>query len=314
MQTQKEFAKELKKVVNKLMGEEYKVEIHCTEKVNVETLHALVIVNSDRAVSPTFYIEDLYKDYLQKRITVQEIAEYIVHAYNSHTSLPVKENELKACLNDSTWMKERLFLKLINSDKNKGLLNNSIYMDFQEFALILYIMVSNDENGVAQIRVTTKICEHFGWNEKNILNYAMENTVQLFPYKEIPLYNLVQESADSIGVPLNTDIPDIPEMTIITNNRCIHGAIVVFYPNVLKNIAEKRGTSLFLFPSSIHEFIILEDDGIFNPEELAEMVKEVNISAVSPEDVLSDNVYYYGHDSGILSVLKNGKPKKIAVL
>ena len=46
------------------------------------------------------------------------------------------------------------------------------------------------------------------------------------------------------------------------------GATTIFYPNVLKELAEKHGTSLFLLPSSIHEFLILEDNGIYNPKEL----------------------------------------------
>lgn len=91
------------------------------------------------------------------------------------------------------------------------------------------------------------------------------------------------------------------------------GATTVFYPGVLKELAEKHGTSLFLLPSSIHEFIVLEDDGIYDAKELKDMVQEVNSSAVLPEDVLSDNVYYYGYNSGALSVFHNGKLEEVVL-
>lgn len=42
MQTQKEFTKELKEAVNKLIGANYRAEVHSIEKVNIGTLQALV--------------------------------------------------------------------------------------------------------------------------------------------------------------------------------------------------------------------------------------------------------------------------------
>lgn len=91
----------------------------------------------------------------------------------------------------------------------------------------------------------------------------------------------------------------------------INGAVAAFYPGVLKGVSEKLGKSLFLLPSSIHEFIMLEDNGIYNPEQLEQMVMEVNHSAVEQEEILSDSVYYYGHTSDVLSVFSNGKFKEI---
>lgn len=58
MQTQKEFTKKLKETVNRLIGTNYKVEVHSIEKINIGTVHALVILNSGSNVSPSFYIEE----------------------------------------------------------------------------------------------------------------------------------------------------------------------------------------------------------------------------------------------------------------
>ena len=316
MQTQKQFAKELKETIKKLIGEEYKVEIYRTEKVNIEKVHALVIFNSENIVSPTFYIEKLYKKYQQGEATIQEMAESIVEVYCHNIIKSIKGNGLETHFNDKEWVKERLFLQLINSSKNKGLLNDTVHADYADLSLMLNVMVSNDEEGLYKLKVTTDMCQRFGWNEKDILNYALENTMHLFPYNVSTLHELLQKAVNSIGIFPDMNIPKVPgapEITVLTNNVCVNGATAIFYPGVLKEIAEKRGTSLFLLPSSIHEFIIMEDDGICNPEELKYMVQEVNGSAVPPEEVLSDDIYYYGLNSGILSVFKNGKLKKIAM-
>ena len=48
-----------------------------------------------------------------------------------------------------------------------------------------------------------------------------------------------------------------------------------------------------VLPSSIHEVLILPDNGFFEVPALNEMVKEVNETQVPDEDILSDHVYYY---------------------
>lgn len=186
MQTQKEFANELKETVNKLMGERYRVEMHRTEKVNVETVCALVISNGRSNISPSFYIEKLYSDYQQGKATIQKMAESIVHTYFHNTNLFVKEKEFKTHFNDMKWIKKRLFLQLINSSKNRKLLKNYIYMDFSGLSLVLYVMISNDEDGIGKVRITKAMLDNFGWKEKKILSYALKNTIRLFPYEEFP--------------------------------------------------------------------------------------------------------------------------------
>lgn len=311
MQTQKEFTKELKETVNKLIGANYRAEVHSIEKVNIGTLQALVILGNDSNISPSFYIEELYKSYLQGKATIEEMAKDIVESYCHNIILSIKENRPEIYFNDREWVQERLFLQLINSSKNKKLLKDSVHLDCNELSLVLYILATDDESGIGKVRVTKSMLDNFRWDEKNILSYALENTVSLFPYKEFPLYELLSKITDCTDIP-NIDITKgEPEIMVLTNSRGMFGATTIFYPNVLKELAEKHGTSLFLLPSSIHEFLILEDNGIYNPKELKDMVQEVNSSAVSPEEVLSDNIYYYGRSSGMLSVFHNGKPEKV---
>jgi len=46
-------------------------------------------------------------------------------------------------------------------------------------------------------------------------------------------------------------------------------------------------------PSSIHELLIIPDNGNFDLKSLENMVKEVNATTVDPADQLTDNVYHY---------------------
>lgn len=54
--------------------------------------------------------------------------------------------------------------------------------------------------------------------------------------------------------------------------------------------------------SSTHEVLLVKESEGFSPEELRNMVSEVNISTVSPEDLLSFKIFRY--DGRTLSAVK----------
>ena len=71
------------------------------------------------------------------------------------------------------------------------------------------------------------------------------------------------------------------------------GAKVLAYPGFFEHAAAVVGGSYYILPSSIHELIILADDGTSTVEELQNMVREINQTEVSESDFLSDEVYHY---------------------
>ena len=67
----------------------------------------------------------------------------------------------------------------------------------------------------------------------------------------------------------------------------------MLYENVLSELAKRIGDSFYLLPSSVHEFIAVGEEFVNSPEELIAMVKEVNMTQVRPDEVLTDSVYYF---------------------
>ena len=57
--------------------------------------------------------------------------------------------------------------------------------------------------------------------------------------------------------------------------------------------AERLGGDFFVLPSSIHEVLLVKDDGNASLPELKNMVEEVNATQVAPEEKLTDSVYHY---------------------
>ena len=83
------------------------------------------------------------------------------------------------------------------------------------------------------------------------------------------------------------------KMYVLGNDKKLFGAAAMFYQGVLEEFSEKQQKSFYVLPSSVHEVILIPDDGMVNGEELWKMVCEINATQVDPEEVLTDSVYYF---------------------
>ena len=99
--------------------------------------------------------------------------------------------------------------------------------------------------------------------------------------------------AEMMGMPEEMMADMAPPMYVATNQDKVHGAAVMFYTDFMDQAAKELGGDIFILPSSVHEVLILPDDGNMDAQELKEMVTSINASEVSPEDRLTDSVYHY---------------------
>jgi len=93
---------------------------------------------------------------------------------------------------------------------------------------------------------------------------------------------------------------DVPQLMVLTNDQALYGAGALFYPGQLDTIASQIGSDYFVIPSSIHEVLILPDDGTIDRHAIESMIQEVNMTAVAPEERLSDHAYHYDAKDHIL--------------
>ncbi len=63
----------------------------------------------------------------------------------------------------------------------------------------------------------------------------------------------------------------------------------------------------YILPSSIHETIVVPDDGNTKRQDLEAMVKAVNQNQVAPEERLTNSVYHYDTKIRCLSWQKHLK-------
>lgn len=95
------------------------------------------------------------------------------------------------------------------------------------------------------------------------------------------------------------------DIMIVTNSLMSYGAIKVLYSQNVKDFAKEHG-GCYVIPSSIHECLLIGKDHADETGCMAdgdEMIREINCSEVSPEEVLSDHLYFMDED-GELSFVK----------
>ena len=192
--------------------------------------------------------------------------------------------------------KKSLFVKLVNTERNESLVEQSISKEFLDLSAVVRVVLKMDKEGMASMALSKGDAEILGMTEEEIYAAALANTLRLFPPK---LMNLGRYVEMSIGaeLPLGED-----EVTtyILTNQKEVDGAIYFMSPEVVGAIAEALEDDLYILPSSVNEVLLIRaselEDGV---DELKEMVRDANETVVSEKDTLSYSVYHYDKENGI---------------
>ena len=69
-------------------------------------------------------------------------------------------------------------------------------------------------------------------------------------------------------------------------------------------LADRLGSDLLILPSSVHEVLLLPDDGIQSYDFYRRMVNEVNMTQVDLEEILSFNLYRYDREKEEIEMIE----------
>ena len=301
-----EFKEKIKEDIKDYMDEKYKdcgVVIRKVNKTNreVDGLNMLDIPGLKNA-TPTLYINDLYEKY-EKTGDYEEVArmaaetmEYGIKSFNSQ----IKEE----CL-DTSKLKDKVFFSLINAEQNRELLNTVPHREFEDLAIVYRWNIGSDSMGTYTNLVNNDLAEKEGLTENDLYNAANKNTKELFPVLVKNMNEVISEiifGESELGEEMQEEFnevmmetPNEHSMYVITNESKLYGAASILYEEPLHELAEKVGSDLYILPSSVHEVIAVSAD-FSSPDELAEMVYEINMDQVDINDRLSNQVYCYDKD------------------
>lgn len=263
-----------------LLKEGYEVDETEITKNNGCTLDAFVVKKAGSSIGATVYLNGI--DYCN-------IDQLLANVKNSLDDL---EDSDTISPSVTEWCRAEKALRpvLINLSRNKEYLSNKPYRVFLDLAIICVIDVSlGDKEGA--VAVSNDFLKIWGVTYDKVLQCALDNTKKA--YQLTSMWSVMKTMIGEMDGQQNENEMDLDPMCVCSNQSRHKGAACILNHDILADYLRQREISkCYILPSSVHEVILIDPRGV-EPNELKMMIREVNATAVSPEDFLSDNLYQF---------------------
>ena len=198
--------------------------------------------------------------------------------------------------------KDKLYFRLVNTEKSQELLEKAPHMEIMDLSMICYVLIRHIKNGIASIPVTDSLVKNWGVPVREIMAQAVRNAPKILPIKVGNMLSILKEASPTGDIELYGEEDEKAGFFMMTNNLGIDGFGAVLYPGALKDFADGMGKDFYVLPSSRHEALLLPVDGYVAADDLRCLVRSVNETEVAEEDILSYHVYYYDRSKNELRV------------
>ncbi len=311
-----EFTTTIAEKAKKATGNECSVSINQVIKNNDTRLDGLVIMQKDRFIAPTIYLNDYYYKH-KNGMSIDSIIDEILSVYHMNcNTFDLKKDSFK-CYEK---MKNRIVYKLINRKMNGELLKNIPHKTFLDLAVVYNLVLHDKDKRLATALINNDHLKAWGVDADTIDAQAVQNTPDLFPANIRPIQKVLENITNRQGEryidendgcisPCDDHFYDLTDMDdpcnsmfVLTNTSGVNGAACMLYPKPLKSFGQKIKRDFFILPSSVHEVLLVPASEGLKKEDLTEMVREINKTEVSPNEVLSDIVYVYDHSADNLKM------------
>lgn len=305
--SKEEFAGYVKSHILEYLPQSYSgsnIVLSSTLKNNGTLKNAIIVAKPGEKVSPCIYLDPYYN--MLSDVATEDIMNFIAKSRVENEvncrNIEEKSPELfDHRLLEWDTVKDRILPRVVNTERNQEYLSEHPSREKVDLSMNYRLLVSTDNGGTSTIGVTYDLMEHWGVTEEELFHAAQVNEHNIFPTMVKPIGDMIK----GFGAELPAECQGMPtkyDMYVMTNSVNQNGATVLFTDEPFAKLAEYINTDLYILPSSIHEVIAISTEGWWKPEDLAMMVRDVNSSEVSPEEQLSDHVYFYDKDQHELRI------------
>lgn len=288
-------AKDFAAKLQELLGDSYEVVVDMVTRNN-ETAAGIMIKNKEEnRIGDNVEYCPIY--YPEKGISPEEVAK-------SFTSMPAstwkKLNAALECLKNPCKRNKALWLGF-SSDPDYAKL--FVHRKIEDIFIIPCVLLEDIDGCAAKCNFPINYAQSILTSlitEDDLFNIAMKNVEQKAVIMDM---NELMQQIFSESLHINTrqpanllddearDIDKSMPMVVITTESHIYGSAAIMSPSVQKWLLKHMDGKCYILPSSIHEMIAVPyDDGV-SPEELKEMISDINDNVVESIDQLSNNAY-----------------------
>lgn len=305
----KEFLETITQNLHRTLGDSYQIDVCPLSKNNGVILDGLRICRDGQIFVPTIYLNMYFDAYQNHSMSMEEILSDILGLYRCSTPPCCLSEE---SIRDFESLKSRVMYRMIHTESNQELLKELPSIRFLDLSVVFFLYL--DENAAGQLTALIRKEHLRQWKVgvSDLWKLARVNTPAAYPPVVQSMTELLGTLSESTGIDLSertaaeadpSKNEDPLPLYVITNNSGLYGAACMLYPNVLDDLASRLNQDLLILPSSIHEVLALPADTPVSLTELRAMISAINQVEVPPEDRLSDQVYFYQKDDGMLDLL-----------
>lgn len=276
-------------------------------KLQGESYTGMAVRPENSEIGATLNLQDFYKA-LSFGMFLEDVMDSIERSVVSAVRhMPHYDARV---LEDYDRMKDALTVDLVPVAGNEEKLAQIPHKNVEDMALVYRFEEESSVYGSASILVTNEMLAVYDITADQLHEDAMKAAVQNRPAK---LHNMNDVMRDMMGdmsglFPMNEPSP----LWVATVEGGQNGAGVIQYPGFLDQAAEALGGDFYVLPSSIHEVLLVADDGSMEIGYLEEMVRSVNETEVSPAERLSNNVYHYDSETHIFENARTFEAREAA--
>ena len=270
------FVEKLFDLLREQLGEEVTITQRTIEKSNGISYEGFTIEKKTEYISPVISIDNCYEDY-SAGISLDEIMKEIVHQYEEST----RNNPFLSAQDIQNYeeIKDRIYMQVVNQEWNKKYLEHKYYVPFLDLAIVFYVDVQKNCNGILQhggAAVTEELMNIWGIDADTIKEQAFKNLRRESIFQLIPIKN--------------DEDPLLTFCDIYNKNQ---GALALIQKELLNTTKELLKESFYIFPVSLYDVMIVPVSLTDSVEEMKRQLLESNDEL--PEGyILSNNIYYYG--------------------
>ena len=302
------FAEQVRFHVGNELDSGHDISIHRVGKNNGVYYTGLQITENAVNISPVIYIDRYYELYEKGGETIESTAAFVMDTYNRERSGGIMQADIRKFLSYGS-VRENAVYKPISTKKNRELLEDIPHMEFMDLSIVFQCIISLEETGVASILIHNVHMKLWGVAAEDLYAAAKENTGRLLPYEIKSMAEVLYEirepenpgqaGHDGYGAGSADSVP----MYVLSNRNRVEGAACMLYPGLIRGFAEKAGNSLYIIPSSVHELLLIPTENTEEYAEIRSMIREINDTQVSEEEILSYSLYYYDREEGKIIML-----------
>ena len=290
MTKKQEFYNNVANGVSEILGDEMVVEIQEVTKVNL-SLDGLTIRKRNESIAPTIYLNQYFNQFNDGR-AMDDIVQDIIKVYENNQPKNIMDVFKTEDFYDFDKMKEKIVLKVINTERNLDLLEQVPHLDMEGLGLsvVFYVSLMTGEQS-AGILIKNEHLKLWEKTVSDLLTVAEVNTNRMHAFT---IKSMNEVLSGMFGFEEDLIPEDVPALYVLTDENKTFGASQLFLKDKIREFAKQQDCDVYILPSSVHELLLLRADfPNVEPEYLKEMVCEVNATEVSNEDFLCDGAFKY---------------------